>query len=51
MSKNGYAFFTSSELGTFNAPDQCGWHSGLDCYSDNYFVPGENVVRRNEINN
>lgn len=43
------AFFTSSESETFNAPDQCGWHSGLDYYSDDYFVPGENVGRGNEI--
>lgn len=27
--------------GSFNAPDQCGWRSGRDFFSDDYFVPGE----------
>lgn len=33
---------------TFNAPDQCDWHSGRDSFSDDYFVPAENAVRGNE---
>lgn len=24
---------------TFNAPGQCGWHSGHDSFSDDYFAP------------
>ena len=44
---------TSSGVGqTFNAPGWCGWHSGRDFFSDDYFVPGEkNVVKGNQIKN
>lgn len=44
--------FTSDRVEiTFNAPDQCGWHSGRDFFSDDYFVPAENAVKGNEIKN
>ncbi|KAF0044191.1 hypothetical protein F2P81_003349 [Scophthalmus maximus] len=35
---------------TFNAPGRCGWHSGRDSSSDDYFVPGGNAARGNRVN-
>lgn len=32
--------------GPFNAPDQCGWRSGRDSFSDDYFVPGEKKISK-----
>lgn len=46
VTSQAQSFIPDGAQKTFNAPDQCGWHLGRDSYSDDYFVPVENVKRR-----